>query len=109
MKRFFTLLTAAVLAAALCGQALAAGSAEVVRTFVYENMLYTYVALSGADQPITKAEAKLGNQTFPQQAGDRPAGRVPGDLPAAGGQFQLHAPLPGGGGRLRGGAGSDQR
>ena len=65
MKRFFSLLTAAVLAAALCGQALAAGSAELVRTFIYENTLYTYVALTGTDQPITKAEAKLGNQTFP--------------------------------------------
>lgn len=65
MKRFFSLLTAAVLAAALCGQALAAGSAELVRTFIYENTLYTYVSLTGTDQPITKAEAKLGNQTFP--------------------------------------------
>lgn len=65
MKRFFSLLTAAVLAAALCGQALAAGSAELVRTFIYENTLYTYVALTGTDQPITKAETKLGNQTFP--------------------------------------------
>ena len=65
MKRFFSLLTAAVLAAALCGQALAASSAELVRTFIYENTLYTYVSLTGTDQPITKAEAKLGNQTFP--------------------------------------------
>lgn len=65
MKRFFSLLTAAALAAALCGQALAAGTAELVRTFVYGDTLYTYVALSGADGPITKTEAKLGNQTFP--------------------------------------------
>lgn len=57
----------AALAAALilpCGQALAAASARPVRTFVYENTLYTYVELEGVESPVTQVEAKIGSQSF---------------------------------------------
>lgn len=57
----------AALAAALilpCGQALAAASARPIRTFVYENTLYTYVELEGVESPVTQVEAKIGSQSF---------------------------------------------
>lgn len=65
MKRIWSLLTAAALASLLCVNAWAAGSAEIVRAFVYEGTLYTYVDITGTESPITKAEAKIGTQTFP--------------------------------------------
>ena len=36
-----------------------------MRTFVYEDTLYTYVRLEGIDSPITQVEAKIGAQSFP--------------------------------------------
>lgn len=65
MKRIMCGAAALLLALLLCGQALAAGSAEPVRTFVYEDTLYTYVRLEGIDSPITQVEAKIGAQSFP--------------------------------------------
>lgn len=65
MKRICSLLTAAVLASLLCVNAFAAGSAEIVRAFVCEGTLYTYVDITGTERPITKAEARIGTQTFP--------------------------------------------
>ena len=44
--------------------AFAAGSANVVRTFVYENNLYTYVELNEIERPVTQVEAKIGGQSF---------------------------------------------
>ena len=44
--------------------AFAAGSANVVRTFVYENNLYTYVELNEIERPVTLVEAKIGGQSF---------------------------------------------
>ena len=64
MRRLLSLLTALVLAAALSGSAGAAAGAEIVRAFVYDGTLYTYVAVDGVEKPITKAEAKIGTQTF---------------------------------------------
>lgn len=63
MKKLGTLALCLGLAAALCAQSLAAGTAEIVRSFVYEGTLYTYVSMD-VSQPVTKAEAKLGGQTF---------------------------------------------
>lgn len=63
MKKLGTLALCLGLAAALCTQSLAAGTAEIVRSFVYEGTLYTYVSMD-VSQPVTKAEAKLGGQTF---------------------------------------------
>lgn len=64
MKKFTSLVLCLWLAGALCISALAAGSAEIVRAFVYEGTLYTYVSMDGMEKPVTKAEAKLGGQTF---------------------------------------------
>ena len=44
--------------------AFAAGSANVVRTFVYENNLYTYVELNEIERPVKQVEAKIGGQSF---------------------------------------------
>lgn len=65
MKRFLRFFLAAAAVVCLCVPVLAAGNAELVRTFVYDNTLYTYVSLSGVTEPITKAEASLGGQVFP--------------------------------------------
>lgn len=65
MKKILSLLLCLGLAGALCISALAAGSAEIVRAFVYEGTLYTYVSMDGMEKPVTKAEARLGGQTFP--------------------------------------------
>lgn len=65
MKRLLLVCLTAVTAALLTLPAQAAASADLVRTFVYEDTLYTYVELTGADRPITKADAKLGGQVFP--------------------------------------------
>ena len=65
MKRFLRFFLGAAAAACLCVSALAAASADLVRTFVYDGTLYTYVVLSGVTEPITKAEATVGGQVFP--------------------------------------------
>ena len=65
MKRIMCGAAALLLALLLCGQALAAASAEPVRIFVYEDTLYTYMELEGVDSPITQVEAKIKGQSFP--------------------------------------------
>lgn len=65
MKRLLLVCLTAVTAALLSLPVQAAASADLVRTFVYEDTLYTYVELTGTTQPITKADAKLGGQVFP--------------------------------------------
>ena len=35
-----------------------------MRTFVYENNLYTYVELNEIERPVTQVEAKIGGQSF---------------------------------------------
>ena len=65
MKRLSRILFALALAVLLCTQALAAGSAELVRTFVAGDTLYVYVTMDAAGQPITQAEARVGSQSFP--------------------------------------------
>lgn len=64
MRKFTSFLLCLGLAAALCTSALAAGSVEIVRAFVYEGTLYTYVSMDGMEKPVTKAEVRLGGQTF---------------------------------------------
>ena len=49
----------------VCGQALAAGVIRPVRVFVYENTLYSYMELEDIHSPVTQAEVKIGNQSFP--------------------------------------------
>lgn len=65
MKRAASVLLAGLVAVLLCVPALAAGSAQLVRTFVTGNTLYTYVVIDETEQPITQAEAKIGTQSFP--------------------------------------------
>ena len=65
MRRVSAIFLAGLLAALMCTQALAAGRAELVRTFVTGNTLYTYVEMEGVEEPITQAEAKVGGQSFP--------------------------------------------
>lgn len=65
MKRLMLGALAAAAAALLSVSVLAAGSAKLVRAFVYGDTLYAYVELSDVTQPITKAEARLGSQSFP--------------------------------------------
>lgn len=65
MRRFASLLWTLALAAALACPARAAVSAEIIRAFVYEGTLYTYMRLENTDQPITRAEAKIRLQSFP--------------------------------------------
>ena len=65
MRRLFRrLLPAAAAVCLLWVSALAAGSAQMVRAFVYDGTLYTYVELTDVDGPITQAQAKVGGQTF---------------------------------------------
>ena len=61
MKRLCSFLTALLLIPCLCAGVQAAASAQIVRAFVSEGCLYTYVDLSGNEQPITKAEARIGS------------------------------------------------
>ncbi len=68
MRRFASLLWTLALAAALACPARAAVSAEIIRAFVYEGTLYTYMRLENTDQPITRAEAKIRLQSFPASA-----------------------------------------
>lgn len=65
MKRLTAWAAALFMSILLCTQALAAGSAELVRAFTQDGTLYVYAAITGADAPITKAEAKIGSQAFP--------------------------------------------
>lgn len=65
MRRFLSGALALLLAAALSMPGRAAAGAEIVRAFVYDGTLYTYVSIEGAEAPITKAEARIGTQTFP--------------------------------------------
>lgn len=53
------------LALSLAAGARAAASAQLVRTFVYQDALCAYVDISGTDQPITKADAEIDGRTFP--------------------------------------------
>ena len=80
MKRLCSFLAALLLIPCLCAGVQAAASAQIVRAFVSEGCLYTYVDLSGNEQPITKAEARIGSASFPslgrletvRQAGSSP-------------------------------------
>lgn len=65
MKKLRILSTALAMAALLTTQALAVPAAELVRVFAAGDALYTYVSITGAEAPITKAEAKLGQRSFP--------------------------------------------
>ena len=65
MRRLLYLLAAAVVLPLLGTTAMAAAQAELVRAFVYDQTLTAYVAITGTDQPVTKAEAKIGGQSFP--------------------------------------------
>ena len=65
MKRIFCMALTLALALSLAAGARAAASAQLVRTFVYQDALCAYVDISGTDQPITKADAELGGRTFP--------------------------------------------
>ena len=64
MRRLTSIFLALLLAGLMCTGALAAGSVEIVRAFVYDGTLYTYVSMDGMEQPVTKAEARVGGQTF---------------------------------------------
>ena len=65
MKRLTALFLTLALAASLGLGARAAAAARLVRAFVYQDTLYTYVDLTGTEAPITKAEAEIGGQVFP--------------------------------------------
>ena len=65
MKRLTALFLTLALAASLGLGARAAASARLVRAFVYQDTLYTYVDLTGTEAPITKADAEIGGQVFP--------------------------------------------
>ena len=65
MRKTASFVLSAGLVLLLCVRSLAAGSAEIIRAFVYEGTLYTYVSMEGMEKPVTKAEAKLDGQTFP--------------------------------------------
>ena len=65
MKRALALLLTGLLAALTSIPVSAAGSAQLVRTFLTGDTLYTYVSMEGTDQPITQAEARIGSQSFP--------------------------------------------
>ena len=65
MRRLLYLLAAAVVLPLLGTTAMAAAQAELVRAFVYDQTLIAYVDITGTDQPVTKAEAKIGGQSFP--------------------------------------------
>ena len=65
MKRLTSIFLALLLAGLMCTGALAAGSVEIVRAFVYDGTLYTYITMEGIEKSVTKAEARLCGQTFP--------------------------------------------
>ena len=64
MRRFLSGALALALSAALCLPAQAAAGAEIIRAFVYDGTLYTYMSIDGTEKPVTKAEVKIGGQTF---------------------------------------------
>ena len=64
MRRLTSIFLALLLVGLMCTGALAAGSVEIVRAFVYDGTLYTYVSMDGMEKPVTKAEARVGGQTF---------------------------------------------
>ena len=64
MRRLTSIFLALLLVGLMCTSALAAGSVEIVRAFVYDGTLYTYVSMDGMEKPVTKAEARVGGQTF---------------------------------------------
>ena len=45
--------------------AFAGVQAEIIRAFVTDDVLYTYVDITGAEKAITKAEAKIGTGVYP--------------------------------------------
>ena len=65
MKRLFAWCTTALLLLSLATPVLAAGHAEIVRSFVYNDELYTYVDIQNSSSPVTKAEVNIGPQSFP--------------------------------------------
>ena len=64
MKHFLSGVLALVLTAALSCPARAGASAQIIRAFVYDGTLYTYMSIDGTEKPVTKAEVKIGGQTF---------------------------------------------
>ena len=64
MKHFLSGVLALVLTAALSCPARAGASAQIIRAFVYDGTLYTYMSIDGTEKPVTKAEVKIGSQTF---------------------------------------------
>ena len=64
MRRLTSIFLALLLVGLMCTGALAAGSVEIVRAFVYDGTLYTYVSMDGMEKPVTKAEARVAGQTF---------------------------------------------
>ena len=64
MRRLTSIFLALLLVGLMCTGALAAGSVEIVRAFVYGGTLYTYVSMDGMEKPVTKAEARVAGQTF---------------------------------------------
>ena len=64
MRRLLGALAACAAARLLCVNALAAEGAEIVRAFVQDSTLYTYVELAETDRPVTQARAGIGGQTF---------------------------------------------
>ena len=65
MKRLVSVIFTLAAAVSLAAGARAAASARLVRAFVYQDTLYTYVDLTGTEAPITKADAEIGGRTFP--------------------------------------------
>lgn len=63
MRRMRSAALALCLTALLCTNALAAASARMVRAFVCDGTLYTYMTID--DALPTKAEARLGGRIFP--------------------------------------------
>ena len=64
MRRLTSIFLALLLVGLMCTGALAADSVEIVRAFVYDGTLYTYVSMDGMEKPVTKAEARVAGQTF---------------------------------------------
>ncbi len=64
MKYFLSGVLALVLTAALSSPARAGASAQIIRAFVYDGTLYTYMSIDGTEKPVTKAEVKIGSHTF---------------------------------------------
>ena len=65
MRRLFSTLLTGALALFLACEAQAAASADLVRVFVYGDSLYAYVDITGAEAPITKADAEIAGRVCP--------------------------------------------